>query len=95
MVASKCASREPANSPETGKNRKGRIEITLHQRQVDPKTGRTYEPLLTCIANLLTCGLFYVTHHITHLLIPIALKLAALPQTSFWLSICHDSLNEL
>lgn len=55
--------REPATSP--GKNRKGRIssKYTLHQRQVDPKTGRTYEPLLTCIANLLTCGLYYVTHH--------------------------------
>lgn len=55
---------EPATSPETGKKRKGRIssKFTLHQRQVDPKTGRTYEPLLTTIANLLTCGL-YVTHH--------------------------------
>jgi hypothetical protein len=76
------------------KNRQGRIssKSTLHQRQVDPKTGSTYEPLLTSIANVLTCG-FYVTHHNNPLLIAIALKLAALPQTSFWLSLCP--YNEL
>ncbi|CAG8840337.1 33896_t:CDS:2, partial [Racocetra persica] len=79
----------PLGCNETGKNRKGRIssKCTLHQRQVDPKTGRTYEPLLTSIANVLTCGL-YVTHHNNPLLIPIALKLAALPHCILCMSIC-------
>jgi len=59
-------------------------KFTLEQRQVDPKSGLSYEPILSTIVLFLAITRLYVTHHNspTLLLSTFAFKPPTLPPTS-------------